>query len=66
MPTETTRPPDILEVLSDLSNDEVFTPPNVANAVLDLLPEEVWSIRISVGSIPVPRPACFFARSPDA
>jgi site-specific DNA-methyltransferase (adenine-specific) len=38
-----TSQPDILEVISDLSNDEVFTPPRVANAVLDLLPEEVWS-----------------------
>lgn len=35
--------PDILEVIADLSNDEVFTPPRVANAVLDLLPEHVWS-----------------------
>lgn len=34
--------PDILEVISDLSNDEVFTPPKVANRVLDLLPEQIW------------------------
>lgn len=34
---------DVLEVISHLSNDEVFTPPKVANAVLDLLPDEVWS-----------------------
>jgi len=34
---------DILDVISNLSSDEVFTPPPVANAVLDLLPEEVWS-----------------------
>lgn len=40
---EATGQPDILEVISDLSNDEVFTPPKVANAVLDLLPAEVWS-----------------------
>lgn len=37
------RRPDILEVISDLSNDEVFTPPAVANAMLDLLPAEVWT-----------------------
>ncbi len=37
------RQPDILEVISNLSNDEVFTPPKVANAVLDLLPPQVWS-----------------------
>lgn len=35
--------PDILEVIADLSNDEVFTPPWVAKAVLDLLPEHVWA-----------------------
>lgn len=40
---QTTSQPDILEVIADLSSDEVFTPPKVANAVLDLLPEEVWS-----------------------
>ena len=40
---QTSSRPDILEVIADLSNDEVFTPPKVANAVLDLLPEEVWS-----------------------
>jgi site-specific DNA-methyltransferase (adenine-specific) len=34
---------DVLEVISHLSNDEVFTPPKIANAVLDLLPDEVWS-----------------------
>lgn len=34
--------PDILEVISNLSNDEISTPPKVANAVLDLLPPEVW------------------------
>lgn len=38
-----TSQPDILEVISDLSNDEVFTPPKVANAVLDLLPADVWA-----------------------
>lgn len=40
---QTVNQPDILEVIADLSNDEVFTPPRVANAVLDLLPKEVWS-----------------------
>ena len=34
--------PDILEVIADLSNDEVFTPPKIANAVLDQLPDSVW------------------------
>ena len=34
---------DILETLSSLSNHEVFTPPWVAEEMLDLLPEEVWT-----------------------
>lgn len=36
------REPDVLEVIGDLSSDEVFTPPRVANAMLDLLPDQVW------------------------
>lgn len=35
--------PDILDCLANLSSDEVFTPPDVANQVLDLLPNEIWS-----------------------
>lgn len=34
--------PDVLSCLANLSNDEVFTPPEVANQMLDLLPEEIW------------------------
>ena len=34
--------PDILETIANLSNDEVFTPPKLANDILDLLPEEIW------------------------
>ena len=35
--------PDILSCLANLSNDEVFTPPEIANAMLDLLPQELFS-----------------------
>lgn len=35
--------PDILDCIANLSSDEVFTPPEVANQVLDLLPKELWS-----------------------
>ncbi len=35
--------PDILCCLANLSNDEVFTPPNVANQMIDLLPPELFS-----------------------
>ena len=31
--------PDVLSCLANLSNDEVFTPPEVANAMLDMLPQ---------------------------
>ncbi|MGN8888366.1 Eco57I restriction-modification methylase domain-containing protein [Blautia sp. HCP28S3_G10] len=34
--------PDVLSCLADLSNDEVFTPPNIANKMLDLLPQELF------------------------
>lgn len=35
--------PDVLSCIANLSNDEVFTPPEVANAILDLLPPELFS-----------------------
>lgn len=34
--------PDVLLCLANLSNDEVFTPPDVANQVLDMLPQELF------------------------
>ncbi len=34
--------PDVLTCLANLSSDEVFTPPEVANQMLDLLPPEIW------------------------
>ncbi len=35
--------PDVISCLADLSNDEVFTPPEVANKMLDLLPKDLFS-----------------------
>lgn len=35
--------PDVLSCLANLSNDEVFTPPDVANQMLDMLPQELFS-----------------------
>jgi len=35
--------PDVLTCLANLSNDEVFTPPALANQMLDILPAELWS-----------------------
>ena len=35
--------PDVLSCIANLSNDEVFTPPEIANAMLDMLPQELFS-----------------------
>ncbi len=35
--------PDVLSCLANLSSDEIFTPPHVANQVLDLLPRQLWT-----------------------
>ena len=35
--------PDVLSCLANLSNDEVFTPPEVVNQMLDDLPQEIFS-----------------------
>lgn len=35
--------PDVLSCLANLSADEVFTPPKLANQMLDLLPSELWA-----------------------
>lgn len=34
--------PDVLSCLANLSNDEVFTPPSLANEILDMLPQELF------------------------
>lgn len=46
--------PDVLDALANLSSDEVFTPPKIANEMLDLLPKEIWSD----SSIKILDPAC--------
>lgn len=35
--------PDVLSCLANLSNDEVFTPPEIVNEMLDLLPQELFT-----------------------
>lgn len=35
--------PDVLSCIANLSSDEVFTPPQMVNQILDLLPKELWS-----------------------
>lgn len=34
--------PDVLTCLANLSNDEVFTPPQLANSMCDLLPQSIY------------------------
>ena len=40
--SKTLHTPDVLSCLANLSNDEVFTPPDVVNKMLDLLPQELF------------------------
>ena len=40
---QTNYNPDVLSCLASLSNEEVFTPPKLANEMLDLLPNELWN-----------------------
>lgn len=42
-PLATAHVPDVLETLAQLPNDDVYTPPKVVTAMLDILPEHVWS-----------------------
>ena len=39
---DTVYNPDVLSCLANLSNDEVFTPPEVVNQMLDMLPQELF------------------------
>jgi len=41
--TPSVHVPDVLETLAQLPNDDVYTPPKVVAAMLDILPEHVWS-----------------------
>lgn len=45
MQTNSSYNPDVLTCIANLSSDEVFTPPQLANRILDLLPAALWSDR---------------------
>ncbi len=51
--------PDILTCLANLSSDEVFTPPNVSNQMLDTLPKELWSDKTVTFLDPVSKSGVF-------
>jgi site-specific DNA-methyltransferase (adenine-specific) len=55
--------PDILTCLANLSSDEVFTPPNIANEMLDSLPVEIWSNKNMTFLDPVSKSGVFFKRN---
>lgn len=42
MPTSSNYNPDVLSCIANLSSDEVFTPPQLVNEILDLLPATIW------------------------
>lgn len=41
--TDDVHVPDVLATLAQLPNDDVYTPPKVVTAMLNILPEHVWS-----------------------
>src|SRR3990170_4305942 len=43
MLTSSNYNPDVLTCIANLSSDEVFTPPQLVNRILDLLPAELWN-----------------------
>ena len=59
MKTQINYNPDVLSCLANLSNDEVFTPPNIVNQMLDLLPESIWSDKNATFLDPVSKTGVF-------
>lgn len=51
--------PDVLSCLANLSSDEVFTPPKLANEMLDLLPKEIWKDKNATFLDPVSKSGVF-------
>jgi len=51
--------PDVLSCLSNLSNDEVFTPPKLVNKMLDMLPQELFQIKETTFLDPVTKSGVF-------
>ncbi len=51
--------PDVLSCLSNLSNDEVFTPPKLVNEILDMLPQELFQNKETTFLDPVAKSGVF-------
>ena len=69
------RNPDVLTCIANLSNDEVFTPPEFANRMLDMLAEawaannrgaNIWADKTVKLLDPFTKTGVFYARSPAA
>jgi site-specific DNA-methyltransferase (adenine-specific) len=69
MPNPSSYNPDVLSCLANLSSDEVFTPPKLANEILDLLPTSLWKNKNATFLDPVCKSGVFLreiARRLDA
>ena len=51
--------PDILTCLANLSSDEVFTPPNIVNQMLNALPQDIWKDKTITFLDPVSKSGVF-------
>jgi site-specific DNA-methyltransferase (adenine-specific) len=51
--------PDVLSCLANLSNDEVFTPPDIVNKMLDTLPQELFQNKTTTFLDPVTKSGVF-------
>lgn len=51
--------PDVLSCIANLSNDEVFTSPQLVNQILDLLPAEIWHNKNATFLDPVSKTGVF-------
>ena len=54
--------PDVLSCIANLSNDEVFTPPELANKIIDMLPQECLKIPIRHSLILAAKAVCFYGK----
>ncbi len=57
--------PDVLSCLANLSNDEVFTSPALANQMLDLLPQELFRSSKTTFLDPATKSGVFYEKLPN-
>lgn len=54
--------PDVLSCIANLSNDEVFTPPELANKIIDMLPQELFENPDTHSLILAAKAVCFYGK----